>query len=88
LIAETGKGILCRCTFDKPNLSTGDFSALVMEGFFVDKGEIQHPVKNTLIGINMRDFFLGVSSVGADTRSLNRVVSPSIVIESAKITSG
>ncbi|UCB61127.1 MAG: TldD/PmbA family protein [Candidatus Bathyarchaeota archaeon] len=88
LIAETGKGILCRCTFDEPNLSTGDFSALVMEGFFVDKGEIQHPVKNTLIGINMRDFFLGVSSVGADTRSLRRVVSPSIVVESAKITSG
>jgi PmbA protein len=88
LIAETGKGILCRCTFDKPNLSTGDFSALVMEGFFVDKGEIQHPLKNTLIGINMRDFFLRVSSIGADTRPLRRVVSPSIVIESAKITSG
>lgn len=88
LIAETGKGILCRCTFDRPNLSTGDFSALVMEGFFIDKGEIQHPVKNTLIGVNMRDFFLGVSSVGADTRPLRRVVSPSIVIKSAKITSG
>lgn len=88
LIAETGKGVLCRCTFDRPNPSTGDLSALVMEGFFVDKGEVQHPVKNTLIGINMRDFFLGVSSVGADTRPLRRVVSPSIVIKSAKITSG
>ncbi|UCF58795.1 MAG: hypothetical protein JSV15_07025, partial [Candidatus Bathyarchaeota archaeon] len=88
LIAETGKGILCRCTFDRPNLSTGDFSALVMEGFFIDKGEIQHPVKNTLIGVNMRDFLLGVTSVGADSRPLGRVVSPSIVIQSAKITSG
>lgn len=87
LIAETGKGILCRCTFDQPNLSTGDFSALVMEGFFIDKGEIQHPVKNTLIGVNMRGFFLGVSGVGADTRPLRGVVSPSIVIKSAKITS-
>jgi PmbA protein len=88
LIGETGKGILCRCTFDKPNPSTGDLSALVMEGFLVDKGQIQHPVKNTLIGVNMRDLFQGIISVGADTRSLQRVVSPSIVIESAKITSG
>lgn len=88
LIAETGKGILCRCTFDRPNLSTGDFSALVMEGFLVDEGEIQHPLKNTLIGINMRDFFLGVTSIGADTRRLHRVISPSIVIKSARISSG
>ncbi len=88
LIAEMGRGILCRFTFDKPNLSTGDLSALVMEGYYIDKGEIQYPVKNTLIGINMRDFFQGITLIGADTRSLHTVVSPSLVIESAKITSG
>lgn len=88
LIAEMGTGILCRFTFDKPNLSTGDLSALVMEGYYVNRGEIKYPVKNTLIGINMRDFFKGITLIGADTRALQKVVSPSIMIESAKITSG
>lgn len=88
LISEIGKGVLCRFTFDRPNLSTGDLSALVMEGFYLDKGEIQHPVKNTLIGINMRDFFQGITLIGADTRTLFTTVTPSLAIKSAKITSG
>ncbi|MFW9935465.1 MAG: TldD/PmbA family protein [Candidatus Thorarchaeota archaeon] len=88
LISQIGKGILCRVTFDRPNISTGDFSALIMEGFYFDKGEIKHPVKNTLIGINMRDFFQKIMLIGADTRSLNTAITPSVAIESAKITSG
>ncbi len=87
-VSEIGKGILCRYTGDRPNMTTGDLSAMVMEGFFIEGGEIQYPVKNTLIGINMRDLLQRVQSVGADTRSVRIVVSPSIVIEKAKITSG
>ena len=87
LIEEMGKGIICRLTFDKPNIGTGELSALVMEGYYVESGEIQHPVKNTLIGINMRDFFNGIQLVGADIRPMHTVISPSLVIKSAKISS-
>ncbi len=87
LVSEIDKGILCRYTGDRPNMTTGDLSAMVMEGFFIKGGEIQHPVKNTLIGINMRDLLQRVQRVGADTRVLKSVVSPSLLIESAKITS-
>ena len=55
LIAEIDKGILCRNTGDRPNMTTGDLSAMVMEGFYIENGEIKYPVKNTLFGINMRD---------------------------------
>ncbi|MFW9917920.1 MAG: TldD/PmbA family protein [Candidatus Thorarchaeota archaeon] len=87
LLEEMGKGLICRLTFDKPNIGTGEFSALIMEGYYVEKGEIQHPVKNTLIGINMRDFFKGIQLVGADTRTIHTAITPSLVIESAKISS-
>ncbi|MHA1908735.1 MAG: TldD/PmbA family protein [Candidatus Thorarchaeota archaeon] len=88
LVGEIDRGILCTRTGDRPNMTTGDLSAMVMEGFFIEGGEIQHPVKNTLIGINMRDLLLRVNRIGADVRTTFSVVSPSIIIESAKITSG
>ena len=55
---------------------------------YIENGEIQHPVKNTLIGINMRDLLLRVHRIGDDVRRTFSVESPSLVIESAKITSG
>ncbi len=88
LVSEIDTGVLCRYTGDRPNMTTGDLSAMVMEGFFIKGGEIQHPLRNTLIGINMRDLLQRVQRIGADTRVLKSVVSPSLVIESAKITSG
>ncbi len=88
LVGELNEGILCTRTGDRPNMTTGDLSAMVMEGFLIKNGEIQHPVKSTLIGINMRDLLLRIQRIGADVRTTFSVISPSIIIESAKITSG
>ncbi len=87
-IAEMDKGIVCRNTGDRPNMTTGELSAMVMEGYYVENGEIQHPLKNTLIGINMRDLLQRVSQVGSDSRTTFSMITPSFVIESANITSG
>jgi len=87
-ISEMEKGIVCRNTGDRPNMTTGDLSAMVMEGYYVENGEIQHPLKNTLIGINMKDLLKRVSRVGSDSRRTFSMLTPSIVIERANITSG
>ncbi len=88
LISEIDRGVICHNTGDRPNMTTGDLSAMIMEGFYIERGEIKHPVKNTLIGINMKDLLMRISKVGADVRETFSIVSPSIVVESAKITSG
>ncbi|RDE13679.1 MAG: hypothetical protein C4K47_06060 [Candidatus Thorarchaeota archaeon] len=88
LVSEVKKGVLCMNTFDRPNMTTGDLSAMVSEGFYIEDGELRQGVKSTLIGINMRDLLKRVIRVGADTRATGRMVTPSIVIDSAKITSG
>jgi PmbA protein len=88
LISEVGKGVLCRFTGDRPNMTTGDLSAMVMEGSYFENGEIKHPVLNTLVGINMRDLLKRVEIVGDDTRVAFSIISPSIVISSAQVTSG
>jgi PmbA protein len=87
-ISEMDKGIVCRNTGDVPNMTTGDLSAMVLEGFYVEHGEIQHPLKNTLIGINMKDLLMRVNRVGSDVRITFSMITPSIMIDRANITSG
>jgi len=87
-ISEIDRGVLCRNTADRPNMTTGELSAMIMDGFYVENGEIQHPLKNTLVGINMRDLLKRISLVGDDSRTTFSITSPSIVLESARITSG
>jgi predicted Zn-dependent protease len=87
-IADMDKGVVCRNTGDRPNMITGDLSAMILEGYYVENGEIQHPLKNTLIGINMKDLLKRVSQVGSDSRTTFSMITPSFVIESANITSG
>ena len=88
LISEVKKGVLCRTTYDRPNMTTGDLSAMIMEGYYVEDGEIKHPLKNTLIGINMRELIQRVRHVATDTKVTLYLQSPSLLIEQAKITSG
>lgn len=88
LVSEMKKGVLCRTTYDRPNMTTGDLSAMIMEGYYIKDGEIQHSLKNTLMGINMRDVLQRIHRVGADSRVTDSIQSPSLLIEKAKITSG
>lgn len=88
LVSEIDRGILCRNTGDRPNTATGDLSALVSEGFYIERGEIKHPLRNTLIGINMRDLLSRIHRVGNDTEVRIEVISPSLVIDSVNVTSG
>jgi PmbA protein len=88
LVSEIDKGVLCRNTADQPNMTTGDLSALLFEGFYIEKGEIKHPLKNTLVGINMRDLLQRIRRVGSDTKTTLAMITPSFVVESATVTSG
>jgi PmbA protein len=88
MISEMKRGILCTFTFDRPNFVTGELSAMIMEGFLVSNGEIEHALKNTLFGITMQDLLKKTIQVGSDVENREHVRSPSIMIESAKITSG
>ena len=88
MISEVKRGVLCTFTFDRPNFVTGELSAMVMEGFLVSKGEVQNALKNTLFGIKMQDLLRKAIRVGSDIESRAHVLTPSILVESAKITSG
>ncbi|MFW9809150.1 MAG: TldD/PmbA family protein [Candidatus Thorarchaeota archaeon] len=88
LISEIERGVLCNRTGDRPNMTTGDLSAMLLEGFYIENGEIKHPLKNTLVGINMRDLLKRIIRVGADTKITFSMITPSFVIDAATVTSG
>jgi len=87
MISEMNNGVLCTFTLDRPNFVTGELSAMIMEGFHISKGEIKHALKNTLFGTTMQDLLKKTILIGSDVESRGNVLSPPIMVESAKITS-
>ncbi|MFX0133628.1 MAG: TldD/PmbA family protein [Candidatus Hodarchaeota archaeon] len=85
LISETKNGILVIWTGDRPNLATGEFSGLIGAGFKIENGEIAFPLKQTMIGINMLDFFQRIDRIGNDLRQISHIITPSIRINKGKI---
>ncbi|MBC7802485.1 MAG: metalloprotease PmbA, partial [Candidatus Parcubacteria bacterium] len=47
------------------NLLTGDYSRGAA-GYWVENGEIAHPVEEVTVAGNLRDMFLGISGIGSD----------------------
>ncbi len=88
IISEIDRGVLCRNTADRPNMTTGDLSAMLYEGFYIERGEIQHPLKNTLVGINMLDLLKRIGRIGDDSKTTLAMITPSFVVENATVTSG
>ncbi|MFX1453310.1 MAG: TldD/PmbA family protein [Promethearchaeota archaeon] len=85
LISEVDKGILVIWTGDRPNLATGEFSGLIGAGFKIENGEIAFPLKQTMIGINMLDFFQRIDKIGKDIRQISNIITPTIRINKGKI---
>ena len=66
IIKSTKRGILLNYTGDSPNISTGDFSGLILRGNLIEDGEIKDPLNETMIGINLIDLFKNIEAVSKD----------------------
>lgn len=88
MISDLKRGVMCTFTFDRPNFVTGELSAMIMEGFLIENGEIQHALKNALFGVTMQDLMKKATIVGSEVESRENVITPPIFIDSVRITSG
>ncbi len=61
------------------SIVTGDYSRGA-SGFWVEHGEIVHPVEEITIAANLRDMFAGIVAVGADVDRRSRVMTGSILV--------
>ncbi|MHA1640071.1 MAG: metallopeptidase TldD-related protein, partial [Candidatus Heimdallarchaeota archaeon] len=65
-----------------------NISQQVDVGFWVEKGEIQHPVKNTMLGTTVYDVLKNVKLVGKDLLIEGGMQSPMLLFGLTKFSSG
>ena len=59
---------------------TGDYSRGAM-GYWVENGEIQHPVEEVTVAGNLKEIFQKIVAIGNDTDARSRIVTPSVLID-------
>jgi PmbA protein len=66
------------------NTPTGDYSRGAA-GFWVEGGEIRHPVDEITVAGNLREMFRGIVAVGADAYTMGSKTTGSVLIDRMKI---
>ena len=81
LVRTMGKGLIVTGLMGQGiNLVTGDYSRGA-SGFWVENGEIQHPVQEITVAGNLADMFQQIAAVGADRDLRGNIQSGSLLIE-------
>ncbi|MFX0020916.1 MAG: TldD/PmbA family protein [Candidatus Hermodarchaeota archaeon] len=88
MIKDVKKGIILNYTGDSPNISTGDFSGLILHGNLIQEGEIKESLNETMIGINLIDLFQNIDAVSRDYRIYGAFQAPWVRIHSVNIIGG
>lgn len=66
------------------NMVTGDYSRGAA-GYWVDNGEIQHPVEEITVAGNLKDIFMGIAAIGSDVVVRSGRTCGSILVENMTI---
>jgi PmbA protein len=85
IIKEISRGILLDYTGDSPNISTGDFSGLILQGNLIKNGEITHPLNETMVGINLFNLFKNISAVSKESKTYGKYSAPYIKINNVNV---
>ncbi len=88
IIKDIPKGIMFNSTGDSPNISTGDFSGLILHGNLIKNGEIKEPLNETMIGINLIDLFQKIDAVSEEFKVYGAFQAPWVRIKSVNIIGG
>jgi len=80
LLQQMGTGLLVTEVMGQGvSIVTGDYSRGA-GGFWIENGEIQHPVDEVTIAGNLKDMFLGIEAVGIDSDDRASIQTGSILM--------
>ncbi len=88
LIGDIKEGILLDYTGDSPNIATGDFSGLILQGNLIINGEIKDPLNETMFGINLLDLFKNIDAVSKEFKTYGSFQAPHVRIKDVQIIGG
>ena len=85
MIKDLGKGLLVTELIGHGvNSVTGDYSRGA-SGFWIEHGEIQHPVQEITIAGNLTSMFENIAEIGSDVDTRSNIQCGSILIEGMTI---
>ncbi len=85
MLAKLGRGLFVTELMGQGvNYVTGDYSRGA-SGFWVEKGRIAYPVHEITIAGNLKDMFLGIEAIGADTYNYGAKTVGSILINRMQV---
>lgn len=88
LLREMGTGLLVSELIGSGvNAVTGDYSRGAV-GFWVENGEIQHPVEEVTVAGNLKDMFKQIAAVGCDVDTRGNIRSGSILLDRITVGGG
>jgi PmbA protein len=85
IIHEVKEGILLDYTGDRPNVSNGDFSGLILHGNLIKDGEIKDPLNETMFAINLKDLFENIDAVSKEFKVYGSFFAPYVRIKNVQI---
>jgi PmbA protein len=89
LIEETEKGIFVGRFAGNVELSSGNFSGSVKQGFLIEQGELKHPIVETMISGNSYTLMKNISGIGKELKIVGvgmNATSPMMKVENVKVT--
>lgn len=88
MLKEMKEGLFLMSSSIPPMGSNPNISAQVNQGFYVKDGEIQHPVKNTVIGTTVFEILNKIELLSKETVNHKGHIAPSIKLAPLKVSSG
>jgi PmbA protein len=85
LLNDIKSGIMLDYTGDSPNITTGDFSGLILQGNLIKNGEIKEPLNETMFGINLLDLFKNIDAVSKEFKIYGSFRAPYVKIKGVQI---
>jgi PmbA protein len=85
IINDLNEGILLDYTGDSPNITTGDFSGLILHGNLISNGEIKNALNETMFGINLLDLFKNIDIISKEFVEYGSFQAPFVKIKNVQI---
>ena len=85
MIEDVKNGIYLRLTWDRPNLTTGELSGLMMECYKISNGDLGASIRQSSMGISLLDMFDRIEQVGRVPREAFGVITPHLKVSKVRI---
>ena len=88
LTCDTKKGLIIEDSGLGIAGTSTNISSMANNGFYVENGEIQHPIKNTMVGLTVFDFFANMNGITKQVLTEGGSSCPTIRISKVNVAGG